>query len=88
MYVKYGTKTTTVKPTVAASNSWSINEVLAAGTTIPLDVYIDVSSSMISGDGIATVDVDGTTVSSAASADSSGTVTGQTINFSAGTFTT
>src|SRR3989344_4097826 len=87
LYVKYGTKTTSVKPTVAASNSWSINEVLAAGATIPIEVYIDVSSSMTSGDGIATVDVDGTTVSSAVSADSSGTATGQTINFSTGTFT-
>ncbi|MEK7562134.1 MAG: hypothetical protein AAB509_00435, partial [Patescibacteria group bacterium] len=86
LYVKYGTKTTTNKPTVAAANAWSINEVLPAGTTIPIEVYIDVSSSMISGDGIATVDIDGTTVSSAASADSTA-VAGQTINFSSGTFT-
>src|SRR3989344_6920287 len=86
LYVKYGAKTTDVKPTVAASNSWSISETLAAGATIPIEVYIDVSSLMTSGDGVATVDVDGTTVSSAVSADTSGTVAGQTINFSTGAF--
>ena len=86
LYVKYGTKTTSVKPSIASyRNSWSINETLAAGVTIPVEVYVDVSSLAISGDGLATVDIDGTTVSSATSADSTA-VAGQTINFSTGTF--
>ena len=88
LYVKYGTKTTSTKATITtADNTWSINEVLAAGTTIPIEVYANVSSLMTSGTGVATVDVDGTTVSSAVTADSAGTVNGQTINFSSGSMT-
>lgn len=86
LYVKYGTKTTSVKPSITSyRNSWSINEVLAAGATMTFEVYVDVSSLMTAGDGVATLDVDGTTVSSGASADSTA-VAGQTINFSTGTF--
>ncbi|MDO8529980.1 MAG: hypothetical protein Q7S10_01025 [bacterium] len=87
LYVKYGTQTTSVKPTVATTNSWSINYNLPAGTTVDVTVYADVSSSMTSGTGIATVDVDGTTSSSAVAANSS-EITGQTITYSSGAFTT
>lgn len=86
LYVKYGTKTTDVQPSITSyRKSWSISETLAAGATLPIEVYADISSLAISGDGIATLDIDGTTVSSAVSADSTA-VTGQTINFTTGTF--
>jgi len=85
LYVKYGANTTTIKPTVAAANAWSINYTLAAGVTIPVDVYMDVSSSMTTGTGTVTVDIDGTTVSSATSADSA-TVGGQDLTYRSGSF--
>jgi hypothetical protein len=87
LYVKYGTQTTTVKPTVSASNTWSINYVLPAGQTVDVEVYGDVSSSMTTGTAITTVDVDGTTASSAVTADSTAP-TGQTITFTSGSFAT
>jgi hypothetical protein len=83
----YGTQTTTIKPTVAASNTWSINYTLAAGATIPIEVYMDVSSLMTSGTGTVQVDVDGTTVSSAVTADST-QVTGQALTYTSGSLTT
>ena len=58
IYVKYGTQTTSVKPTVAATNSWSVNYTLPAGATIDVIVYMDIRSSMTSGDGVVTVDID------------------------------
>lgn len=88
LYVKYGTKTTSVKPSLStALNSWSINETLAAGATIPIEVYMDANSTPTSGTATLTLDVDGTTVSSAATADSASTTTGQNVAFSSGTFT-
>src|SRR3989344_3743831 len=87
IYVMYGTQTTSVKPTVAASNAWSVNHTLAAGSTIDIMVFMDVKNTMTSGDGVVTVDVDGTTSSSAVTADSSA-VAGQTITFSSGVFAT
>jgi len=87
LYVKYGTQQTTVKPTVSASNTWSINYTLPAGSTIDITVYGDVSSLMTGGTGVATVDVDGTSASSSVAANST-EVQGQTINFSSGTFAT
>lgn len=85
LYVVYGGQTTPIKPTVSAANSWSINYTLAAGTTIPLDVYMDVSSSMSTGTGTVDVNIDGTTASSAASSDST-IVTGQALTYSSGAF--
>ncbi len=87
LYVKYGTKTTDTQTSITSyRKSWSISETLAAGATMPIEVYADVSSLAISGDGVATVDIDGTTVSSAVSADTTPATTGQTINFSTGAF--
>ena len=85
LYVVYGGVTSSTKATIAASNSWSINYNLPAGQSIDLIVYSDFNSSS-SGTAIATVDADGTTVSSAVTADSSGTVAGQSIVFSSGAF--
>ena len=87
IYVMYGTQTTSVKPTVAASNAWSVNHTLAAGSTIDIMVFMDVKNTMTSGDGVVTVDIDGTTSSSAVTADSTA-VAGQTITFSSGAFAT
>ena len=86
LYVKYENETTTVKPTVAATNAWSINYTLPAGKTIDVMVYADISSSATAGTAIATVDLDGTTVGSAVTSDSS-EVAGQNIVFSSGSFT-
>ena len=88
LYVKYGTQTTSVKPTVTNANTWSINYNLPAGQTIDLMIYADVASGMSSGTGQMTTDVDGTTASSAVSADSSGTTTGQTLTYTSGAFST
>jgi hypothetical protein len=87
LYVKYGTQTTSIKPTVTATNTWSINYSLPAGQTVDVTVYGDMSSSAISGGGTIDLDIDGTTASSAVTADSS-VITGQTITFSTGTFAT
>ncbi len=87
LYVKYGTQTTSVKPSItSATNSWSINYTLASGTTIPIEIYSDVSSLMTTGTGTLTLDVDGTTVSSAATADSASTTTGQALTYRSGAF--
>ena len=85
LYVKYGTVTSSVKPTLTNTNTWSINHNLAAGSTIDVMVYADVNSSA-TGTGTVDLDIDGTTASSAVSADSS-VVTGQSIVYSTGSFT-
>jgi len=83
LYVKYGTVMTSVKPTVAATNTWSINYTLDAGVTIPVEVYMDVSNLMTSGTGTVTTDFDSTTVSSAVAADSAAVV-GQALTYTSG----
>lgn len=90
LYVTYGPLTTSVKPTVSATNNWSINHSLPAGATIDVMVFADVNSSAV---GVATsgVYITGTTASSA-TAVTAGTndssTTGQTITFTTGSFTT
>ncbi|KKP55047.1 MAG: hypothetical protein UR46_C0009G0004, partial [Parcubacteria group bacterium GW2011_GWA1_33_6] len=87
LYVKYGTQTTSIKPTVAATNAWSINYNLAAGSTIDVMVLADVSSGMNAGTGTVQVDIDGTTASSAVTADST-QVTSQALTYTSGAFAT
>lgn len=88
LYVTYGTQTSSIKTTVSNANTWSINYNLPAGQTIDVMVFADIASGMSSGTSQMTTDVDGTTASSAVSADSSGTTTGQTLTYTAGAFTT
>ena len=84
LYVKYGTATTSTKPTVTATNTWSVNYPLAAGAVIDLTVFGDIASHTGT-TGTVTVDVDSTTASSAVTADSAA-VAGQDITYSTGTF--
>jgi hypothetical protein len=89
LYLKYGTQITSVQPSITSyTKSWSINYNLPAGTTIPVEVYADVSSLMTAGDGVASVLVSGTTASSATAVNTNTNtvLAGQTINFSTGTF--
>jgi len=87
LYVKYGTATTSIKPTISATNTWSVNYTLPAGTTVDVTVWGDISSLAVSGGGIITLDIDGTTASSAVTSDSSA-VDGQTLTFSTGSLAT
>ncbi|MSU54412.1 MAG: peptidoglycan-binding protein [Candidatus Staskawiczbacteria bacterium] len=90
LWVQYGTQVTSVKPTVTASNTWSINHSLPAGHTIDVMVFGNVDSTA---QGVATsgVYITGTTSSSAvavtAGTDADAT-TGQTITFTTGSITT
>jgi len=90
LYVMFGDQTLTVKPTVSADNSWSVNYTLAAGQTKDITVWADISSTA-TGTGFVGVYVAGTTASSATSvtAGASGdqtNVQGQNIVFTTGSF--
>ena len=91
LYVMFGSDTTTVKPTVTADNSWSVNYSLAAGQTKDLTVWADIKSTA-GGTGNVGVYVSGTTTdsSTAVTAGTTGDqtdVAGQNIVFTTGTFT-
>ncbi|MFA5318535.1 MAG: hypothetical protein WC323_03635 [Patescibacteria group bacterium] len=89
VYIVYGNKTSVTKSTVASTtNSWTVSETIAAGSTMTISVYADVLSSI----GASAVlkpqlTVSGTSVGSAASADSS-EVYGQSTTWTTGEFTT
>jgi len=85
VYVQYGAKTSSVKSTVASTTSWSISEEMAANSTMNVDVYASLTSSMVDTDTLITgLTVSGTTALSAASK-STGELAGQTITASTGT---
>ena len=92
MYIKVGAYTSPVKSTVDDdSNVFSTNLNLAAGQTVSVEVYADVASSATNSDGTADTGTTGvnvayTTLASATST-TSGLVTGQTITYGSGTFT-
>lgn len=97
LYVKFGSNTTSVKTTVAQSNSWAVNYTINPGQTIDATVYANITSSA-SGNAVASMYINGTTASSAVAvcADTNASCTvgsesglaGQTITFSTGSFTT
>lgn len=85
VYIVYGAKESSSKSTVSSTtNAYSINETLASGGTLAISVYGNVASS-IGTNGVLIVDltVSGTTVGSAATANSS-EVSGQSITWSTG----
>ena len=87
LYVVYNSKTSQVKATAAASQTFSINEPLAANGTMSFAVYADFNSSVTSGQGITSaLTVSGTSQSSG-NAVTSTTVTGQTITVGSGVIT-
>ena len=92
LYVVYGGATSTIKQSVAdTANSWSISKEMTPGQTLSVDVYADVAASITDGDGTAdTIRTDLTitaqTVGSSVPV-SPAEVQGQTITWSAGSFT-
>ncbi|HSE34858.1 MAG TPA: hypothetical protein VLB83_01920, partial [Candidatus Paceibacterota bacterium] len=87
LYVVYGTKTTNTKATGATSQSWSVNETLAANSTMEVRVYATLNSSIANASTtVATVTVDGNSLNSG-SAVTSGAIAGQTITAGVGSIT-
>lgn len=65
VYLKYGTKTTSIKATVAASsNTFNVSETLAKNATMSVEVYGDIADGAIGGNVTPSLSVAGTTVSS------------------------
>lgn len=87
LYVVYGSKTTQIKSAGAASQTWSINEVLPANTTLNIAVYGTLASS-IAGNSTLTsaLLVSGTSQNSGAAV-TSAVVSGQTIEIVTGSIT-
>lgn len=83
LYMKYGTKTTSVTASGAASMSWSVSESMAKNASMSMQLYADMSAAATNGDAtgdtwITTLTVAGTTADSATSVTTSA-VAGQTI---------
>jgi len=90
LYVKFGANTTNIKPTISTpANSWSVNYSVAAGQTVDVMVYGDVSSGMSSSTGQVTLTTTGTTASSAVAVGATGAtdIAGQTLTFGTGSLT-
>jgi len=83
-YFTYADRTTTSQATVASTtSSYSISYTLSAGATIPIAFYCNRISTTISGTSQVDLTVNGTTVQSGASANSS-EATGQVITWTSG----
>ncbi len=94
LYVKYGTQQTPKIAVPAATNSQSIFYTLAPNTTIDVMAFTDIASGSTSGTGIASMEVCGTTASSATAVYTgggttcaNGTLAGQTVTFTTGSVT-
>lgn len=87
VYVVYGSKTSVVKSSVAStSNTFSVNETLAAGATMNVKVYATINSSIAAASVVGTtVKVDATSQASGNS--TTGTASGQAITVGTGTLT-
>lgn len=85
VYLKYGTKTSSIKSTVAStSNTYNISETLVPNTTLTVDVYATLKTTLNSAQTvIPTLAISGTTANSATTA-SVAAVTGQTITINTG----
>lgn len=85
VFVKYGAKTTATKASVVAGdNAFSINELLAANQTLPIEVYGTLASTLGNTDTVvASTTISGTTAQSAL-AKTTGSVVGQTITVATG----
>lgn len=83
LYVVYGSKTSTTKATGAATQSWSVNEAVAANSTLAFSVYGTISSSM-TGIASTTLVVSGTSQSSGNAVTSGTAVAGQNITVGQG----
>ncbi len=87
VYVTYGSKTSVSKATGAASQTFSINEVLAANGNLSFAVYANVNANPANNTTIIpTLTVSGTSQSSGGAVNSSA-VTGQTVTVGTGSIT-
>jgi hypothetical protein len=90
VYLKYGSKTTSVKSTVSASgNTWSVSEVLGKSDNMTVEIYGNVSTFTVAGSNdsmISSLLVSGTTVGSSQSVttNSGSVLAGQTMTAEAG----
>ncbi len=89
VYIVYGSKTTVVKSTVSSSsNTYSINENVAANVTMNVKVYATMNTGMNSSSTIIpTLQVDGTSQSSGNSSSNSPGTAGQTMTVGTGALT-
>ena len=87
LYMVYGGKTSTTKASGASSQTWSINETLAANGTMNFALYANLSTDIAANEFTAgTLTVSGTSAT-AGSAVTSSAVAGQTITVGTGTLT-
>ncbi|MCX6738429.1 MAG: hypothetical protein NT098_00040, partial [Candidatus Parcubacteria bacterium] len=85
VYVVYGGKTSSVKSTVASTTSWSISQEMNANTTMSVDVYGTMASTLISTNTLTvSLVVSGTTANSATAATTGTAIVGQTLTISGG----
>jgi hypothetical protein len=94
VYVKYGAKTSSIKATVATSTTWSVSETLLPNTTMLVEVYANLTSSLVSTNTLITnLEASGTTANSATTVTTGamntttgvGGIAGQTMTVSTGT---